>query len=500
MRIKMSGVVILLVSLLVPIHSIAHAENADIETGISLYKRQNYDEALVSLKKARDNDPKSTLAAYYLGITYKQLQDYVAAEPVLIDAVTNTPKIKEAAVELIEVLYQLGKFDEAKSYIGIAEKENIKPAQVAFLKGLVLLKENDNDGAVTAFEKAKELDSSMSSAADYQIGIAKVKNKKFDEARKVFQDIIIRDPNSQLANFSNQYVEALKQKEKADRLFRATVKVGGEYDTNVLLKPGDDTIAVGITDEADWREVVNFQGQLHKKFTDRFGIDGQYFMYLTHQNKIGAYDILSHTVTVTPNYYFDRATLGLVGGYNYTEVGSEKYMTTITGSPVLNYVIGKNHLLQSNFRYQKKDFQRTPIISDEDRNSNNYGGGLGYYFFFSENKGFVGLRYSADKDNTDGRNWEYLGNRITGSILYPFMKKFKISLAGDAYLQDFSNTNSVFNTKRDDKTYTLSSMLAYNFWKEAELQFNYTYVKAHSNISVYGYDRSIYGIGIEYKF
>ncbi|MFA6355506.1 MAG: tetratricopeptide repeat protein [Candidatus Omnitrophota bacterium] len=492
---------VIIVSILLILPGLLFAEtDPRLEEAIKLYKQENFDEAAAALKKVRETDPKSSLAAYYLGITYKQLQDYKQAKEQLIDSVTLTPRIKEALLELVEVLYQLGDLKEARSYLEVAERENVKPAQTAFLKGLVLLKDNDNEAAVTAFQNAKALDSSLAQSADYQIGLANIKQKKFDEAKKVFKEIIFLDPNSDIAGLSNEYIEALKRKETAEKPFRATLNVSGQYDTNVLLKPGDDSVASGISDESDWREVVTFMGQYRKKFSDRFGIDGQYSMYFAHQNKLGIYDVLSHTVSVTPNYYLNNGTAGVVLGYNYTDVGDSKYMTTLNASPVVNYIFARNHMLQTNFDYKKKKFARDPFIPDEDRNSNDFGGGLGYYFFFAENKGFLGAHYGINKEDTKGRNWEYLGNRFTATILYPFLKRFKASLAGDIYLQDFSNTNSIFGVERDDQTYTLSSMLGYNFWKEAELQFRYTYVKDHSNIAVYDYDRSIYSMGIEYKF
>ncbi|MDD5310267.1 MAG: tetratricopeptide repeat protein, partial [Candidatus Omnitrophica bacterium] len=321
-----------------------------LEQGIKLYKQENYDEAASVLKQARGKDPNSSLAAYYLGITCKQLQDYKEAKKHLIDAVTLTPRIKEALVELVEVLYQLGDLKEAKEYIAVAERESIRPSQTAFLKGLVLLKDNDNTGAIAAFEDAKKLDPSLSQASDYQIGIANLKEKRFAEAKKVFHEIIILDPNSDLASFSSEYMEALKRKEEAERPLRATVSVSGEYDTNVLLKPGDDTVATGISDEADWREVVNFMGQGRLKLNDKLGLDGQYSLYFAHQNDLGLYDVLSQTVVVTPNYYFKNGTLGIAAGYNYTDVGRTKYMTTVSASPVVNYIIGGRHMLQANFK------------------------------------------------------------------------------------------------------------------------------------------------------
>ena len=472
----------------------------DLEKAIILYKDENFDEALPILQKARQEDPNSSLAAYYLGITYKQIQDYRSAKQNLIDAVSLKPKIKEALGELIDVLYQLGDLKEADKYLDIAEKESIYPAQTAYLKGLVLLKEDKNKEAVESFQSAENLDPSLAKNCNYQIGLANIKQKNFDAAKKVFRDIIILDPNSDLAQLSNEYINALDRKQKAERPWRAELNVAGQYDTNVILKPSDDAVAAGISNEADWREVVNFLGEYKPKLTERLVLDSQYTMYFAHQNQIGAFDVLSHTINVTPTYYFDKATLGINSGYNYTEVGREKYLTTISESPIVNYIVGKNHLFQANFKYYKNNFAQAPIIPAEDRDSNDYGGGLNYYFFYAENKGFLGLGYNINKDITKGSDWEYLGNSFTGTVLFPFLKKFKASVSGNAFYQNYDNTHVVFGNKRNDKVYTVSSMLAYDFWKEAELQFTYTYVQDNCNIAVYDYNRSIYSMGVDYKF
>src|SRR3989304_10641205 len=143
---------------------------SSLSRGIEEYKDENFEEALELLVKARKEDPASSLAAFYLGLTYKQLMNYKEASANFRDAVKLKPPIKEAVVELIEVLYNLDEFQEAKKWLDVAERENIKPAQTAFLKGLILLKENNNLEAIKAFEKSKELDGSLTQAAAFQIG------------------------------------------------------------------------------------------------------------------------------------------------------------------------------------------------------------------------------------------------------------------------------------------------------------------------------------------
>ena len=362
------------------------------------------------------------------------------------------------------------------------------------------MKDNKDLDAVTAFKTAKELDSSLASAADYQTGLAYLKEKRFKEAQGVFKDVIVFDPNSNLADFSNEYMNALKRKEEAEKPLRLTFGAYGEYDSNVVLKPSDATVAANVTDKADWREVYTFLGEYRQKITERFSISPQYSLYRAHQNDLGILNVTSHTFTVIPNYNIDKGTIGLPVGYNYTEVGESKYLTTLSATPTLNYMMGKAEMAQFTFQYQKNDFSRTPVIPDEDRDSNYFSGGLGLYHFFKQNTGFFGIHYGLNKDFTKGVDWKYHGNRFDATVMYPFLKRFKASISGEAFLQDFDDINTVFQVVRRDQVYTASGFLSYNFWKEAELQFRYTYVKDNSNIALYDYDRNVYSLGLQYRY
>ena len=186
--------------------------NSSLEQGIRHFQRENNDEAASLLKKAREEDPASSRAAFYLGMTLKRLQRYDEAKKHLADAVTLTPKVKEALHELIEVEYQLGDFEEAKRWITTAEQEGMRPAQTAFLKGLVLSKEGKGAESVEAFKKAKELDPALAQSVDYQIGMTHLKEKSFDEAEEAFKEVIVLDPNTDIGAYASEYLRAIERR------------------------------------------------------------------------------------------------------------------------------------------------------------------------------------------------------------------------------------------------------------------------------------------------
>ena len=471
-----------------------------IEKGIGQYKHENYDEAEITLKQARKENPKSTLAAYYLGLTYKQMQNYKKAVKNLRDAVTHSPKIKGALIELIDSLYQIGKLDEAKKWIKEAENEGIRPAQTAFLKGLVLLKDEDTQGAIAAFENAKELDKSMTQPCDYQIGMASLKARKYSDARRAFEQVVIEDPSSYMANFASEYMDAIEKKEEAAKPLKLSFGVAWQYDDNVILKPSDTALAANIADKADSREVYTGKAEFSKRLGDSFGLKAQYMMYIAKQNDLGFYDVFSNTVVLQPSIYLGNGFFTFPTSYNHTSVNDKAYLSTPSTSGIYSFMVGKSTMGQLYVKYRYKNYLWTPSTTDEDRDGNDLGFGLGWYFFYAKNKGYLNLRYGVNNEWTEGNNWEYTGNRFNATLLVPVLDPLKVTVSSDFFVQEFWHTNTVFDIKRRDRVFTVSSLVAYKIYKDSEIQFQYTYIRDRSNINVYEYSRNIFSVGLEVKF
>jgi pentatricopeptide repeat protein len=471
-----------------------------LERGIGQFQHENYDEALSLLQQARQEDPSSTLAAYYLGLDYKQLQDYKNAIPHLKAAVTQTPKIIGALIELIDCLYQVGEYEEAFKWVAEAQKEGIRPAQVAFLKGLILLRQDNNQQAIDAFTQAKQLDRAIEQQCDYQIGIAHLKSKEFDYAQEVFNQVIALEPLSSVARYANEYLNAIARRQEAMRKWKLSVGMVWQYDDNVVLMPNDASLAADISDKEDWRVVYNANLEYNHKFSERFSLKNQYFFYYAKQNDLGFYDTVSNSILIQPNIAFKRSLLSFPTTYTHTLVNDRSYLNNPATNCIYNFMLSDMQMAQVFLKYNYRDFLWTPTTSDENRDGNDLGGGLGWYLFYAQRKGFFNLRYEANNDWAKGSNWEYTGNRVSSALLVPVTDKIKFLFSGNVFFQNFSNTHTVYDLKRKDTVYTLSPMVTYEFHKDWEIQAQYTYIKDDSNIGVYSYNRNISSIGLQFKF
>jgi tetratricopeptide (TPR) repeat protein len=511
---------LVLLILIFPLHSVYGQRNPDLQRGIAEFQQENYEEALDSLHKARNADPRNSQPAYYLGITYKNMERYREAQKQLEAVLDLTPRIKEAILELAEVDYNLGEYDKALKVINMAEDENFRPGQTAFIKGLILLGMNNIPAAVESFEKAGQTNAALVAAADYQIGQAYLKNDKLDEAESHFKNVIEQEPGTDMAIFSSDFLVQIEEKRREKREFRYYLGLHYQYDDNVVLRPTNDSAAVAISDEEDSRAVLTFGMEYVPKPRKPLDFTAHYSVYMSFHDDLSEYDYHRHTAVLNPSYLINeksRADLVLRGSYSW--VDNEEYLGTAAVSPMYTRYFSPEHTIQTYVSYQKKDYSWDIPDTDEDRDANEYSFNVNWFHFFAQdmgvflpfmedydlsffakNRGYFNLFYKLSKEDTDGDNWEYVGNRAAATLLLPLIKNWKVRLTGDFTYQNYDNRHTIFNKERRDYIYDAFALLYYRFHKYLDLQLLYNYVRNDSNIALYDYERNVYSIGIEWRY
>jgi tetratricopeptide (TPR) repeat protein len=439
--------------------------------------------------------------------------DYPKALENLRDAVNLYPKIKEALVELIDVALQMGRIEEAKKWIEVAEKEEIFPARIAFLKGLTLKKEGKNMEAMESFEKAKALDEALSQAADFQIALCYLEERKLQEARERFQASILRLPGTDLAYYARRYQELVEERMFIEKPLRVTLGAYGNYDSNVILSPDDATVRPReITDESSYGLITtarmdyapslegpwlfNATGTFYGNFHDRFS---------------DTHDLISTDIAFAPGYNFGTWALNAVGDYSYSWLRSGsygRYADDLNLGLLLRAAVGENHLVEIFEAYWRREFFQEPLSPEEDRN----GDGLRAYaswIWGYKKGGFFNPRFEYRLMDTQGRNWDNQTFRFSLNVLIPLKDKVALQLYGEATRQDYDNIYSITEDPsfgfgppraRKDKLYQVSAALNWEFYRHTKLVLQFIAIDNDSNLIFFDYDRQIYLAGVEYTF
>ncbi len=485
-----------------PFDAVSPLPDNDLQKARWYFQHEDFEEALVLLQRLRESSPGSSEIAYLLGLTYKRLQQFPDAAAHLEAAATLEPPIKNASIELTDVLYQTEQLEDAKKWAEYAEKDDKLRAQALFFKGLILLKEgNDPRAALQSLETAELLDPSLSQSISYQKAMANVQLKNYKEARHILSEVVTRAPGTDLAGFANEYISVLTRTEDARRPFHGSFGYTLQYDDNVVYRPDDDRLAQSVDTQDDWKHVLSAQGDYLFRAGDSFGVKAGYSLYGSRHNDIGFYDMLSVDLPVQPILYLEKATVAFPMHYNFVTVNERTYLSTVGLSNVINYMLSPEVMLQTQLQFNDKNYRWAVSRPDDEKKGEEYLAGAGIFRFFGKNRqGFVNLRYAFNYEDAKGHNWDYTGNRITFTSVVPFAEKYKWHFVTDYFREDFKGVNTTYDKKRTDNVITVSNLLSYQIMKNTDVQLQHTYVYDGASIGVYKYKKNVYGVGAKYQF
>jgi tetratricopeptide (TPR) repeat protein len=438
-------------------------------------------------------------------MTLKKLQRFAEAVPHLKDAATQSPQVKLAFLELADAYYAVGRTDEAYHALEVCEREEIEPAQTAFLKGLVLAQKGKLTEAATSFEKARSLDAELGPASDFQIATVYGRHGRVRDARDLFRTIADRDPESDIGGVARQQEEALTSRLLATKPFHASADLTVLYDTNVILKPDAASAqTASISDQRDTSAALTVRAEYAPELRLPYGVRFLYSLYANKYNRLSAYDVQSHTVGISPSYRIGEAVAALDLEGNYTLVDNAKYLRTLTLSPNYTLPIGEEGSARVYLRYEGKAYLVPAVTTDENRDGNEYAGGAAWLQPLFDDEGYVTVRYELNRELTKGRNWSYVGNRLFAGLRYPATDRWHLAASLDAYLQDFDATRQdPFTTqqvRRKDGTYTVGLQCLYAVAKAVDLHLDYLYIKNTSTMDLYAYEKHMIGAGLTAKF
>lgn len=521
------------------------------EKGLAELNNENYEEALDYFLGAYRLEPRSSKLAFYVGLAYKLTGNYRDAANYLKEALTLTPRVKEALVELIDVLCAIDNLKDAKEWIELGEREGVDPPKIQFFKGLVLSREGRYKEAIEAFERAKSLDRALAQACELQIGLAQAREGKLKEARERFKSVISLDPSSDLATYAKDYETMVEERLKAERPWRFSVSLNYKYDSNVVSKgtgpmvdrisgQNDSALNLGLrlvyTFPFSFRTPYNLSLQ-YSLFAERY-FPKRYIRADGSEGNLSEYNNMSNSFSATFGRNFRKWALSFLASYTYHSLQGEKgntffnelnwwnttrYMDQFTVTPTARFQLGKRSMGEFAVGIGRKNYFTTPlrpppIDPEERRDANLFWLSAGLICPFRGDKGVLTLRYTSGKEDAKGRYWSIESeNKVGLVLLYPlesFLKRpIKVLVSGEACFDKYRFEHAVFDRKRRDDIYDISGALIYEgFLKDLlgkrsrssleslDLVIRYDHVRNKSNIPVYDYKREILGAGLEYKF
>lgn len=409
-----------------------------LSEGLLSYNAQKYDVAVKSLSRAVALNPKNAEAQHFLGMAQFQNGNYAAATHAF-----------DAAIAL--------KADVPESY---------------FYRGLSAYRMGQKDKASVDFKKSH----AMASPGPIK-----------DLSQSFMRNI---DAGEEIAQTAA---------EEAKRWY-LYASLSTAYDSNVSLNPESLSVATLPSNTKDAEFALRGGGGYRIVNTKKFQLTPEAFCYQSLHPRLDGYNYGLFHVGVQNKAMLGRWTVGMPVTYEFSLLGSSKFLGTPAFSPTVSYFWLGRMLTQVSAPIAYADFFQT-AGGAQNRDAWNIKPGLTQYVFFNDRKHYVGVSYNYEQNWASGNDWDYHANTAGVSGLFPLLWQMDFYVFGNVtFNYNFNNVDSVIGTKRKNTLYMLGANLSKNVMKHLDVSLHYNYWNERSNQSFFTYDRHLVGatIGITY--
>lgn len=203
-------------------------EEAGLQLAASLLRLFEYEESVNVLKELVRLKPDSALGHYYLGKTYSQMKLYREAVGYYKRALDLRPDFAQAAVDRAVSLEALGEYEQAITGYkeAIEDSENRGPLINHLIQ--LLIQQRRYEEALTYLNRLSEMGLG-SNDVKRKTGLILLELGRNDDAIKLFQEMLTRDPDAHLIRF--YLASAYEEKGDFERARSEFVRIPAEADS-----------------------------------------------------------------------------------------------------------------------------------------------------------------------------------------------------------------------------------------------------------------------------
>jgi tetratricopeptide (TPR) repeat protein len=505
----------------------------------ALARQGRCEEALALLRDA----PRETASVALLrGQCQLQLRRYPDAVASLEWAHVLDPSLPDVDLNLAMARFHLGDLAGARAALAAAEATSSGRAEYQLYRGLLLLQEAELRPAAAALERARDLNPDVvEPTASYYAGLAWASAAERARAEEALQRVEGLAPGSVWADEARRARERL-----ADEPLRfwAWVKLGMEYDDNVVLRASSVVLPREISSTRDWRGVWQLHAgyELLRSADWSAGVTATYYgsahidldQFDQHYPVLGLWLDRRFAEATTLRFRYDA-------GYAWVDQKPFVFNQALTSTLFHDWGrSGRSELvvtgLKSNYFFSRDPdvpdgrgvpFSPCPspgaivcgppgIDESRERNRSGLGVALGgdhaisvpviatefttgyrYSYFSSRGREYTFQGHEVRLETRTRLPWD-LHLRNLGSYTYaPYRHASTFPDPRDLFL---NREYPLQRERRRDDIWFVSTELEKYLTPALSMSVRYSYLRNRSSVAVFDYERKVAGIYVTYRF
>lgn len=343
----------------------------------------------------------------------------------------------------------------------------------------------------------------------YFLGQAHERMGDNDAARKEWRLVADQGKGTPYGDWSGTALERIglapvvRVKPSVKRWSIAT-RYGWEYDSNVVLKPNDDGLAI-TQDEGAGRHIFELRSK-YRTFSRRdLAVDLFYdFPQSLHDNSRNEFNFTNQNVGLEVRKRHQAFNRNVIYGLRY-----EFNPGFLDGNL---FSLKNQWTLNADFRFTPRTrtvfFDRLAVTnfgrdgSDPPRTSRDgfyHDLGVIHYWYSQDFKRYLFLQEEFNSAFTRGGNFDQLGNTTRVGVHAPVLKQTDLDLSGGldtGFYRNFSSLSSLDSSRRQDLNWELYVALTHHLTPNLAFRSFYRFNNATNRNNFFDYDRHIGGAQI----
>ena len=484
--------------------------------GVAAFGAGDLETARQRFQEVVREEPRNSSALQYLGLIAIQQGDPGAAIGYLQQVVALEPDDRSARVDLAAQLLKTRRDEEALAELDVVLERSPDDALARLYQGIALYRIGAYDDAVDSLERAVALDSGLSAAGNYYIGLAQAYRGDASASAAAFSTAASAEPQHPLGRSASSLA---RQATRADRRWSAAATVGFEYNDNVRLSPDDTDVSDQPNAADSGAAVARLQGQVEAYATAsmswRVGYDGYLQIYTDAKDqdfgtvRASPYDLSqqTHVVWTNASYDFDAISVALRYDFSYTAIDlTDDFRNINRVAPTVYVPVSDWGLFLAYYQFLHYDYDVSTSDPDAfDRSGNQHSVGSQQFVFLPAPFRYAVLGALLTSFDSDGTEFRHNGVEVSAGAELDL--PWKVS-AGALYRYAFRNytKDSVVTStleppkKRDDNQHEVSFNVNRSFAGQYNVSVAGSYSHNASNIDNFDISRFIIGAYLRYAF
>ncbi len=471
------------------------SEHDATQRAIAEYTNENYEEALSLLLAIRGKEASDPTALYYIGLCHKQTGNYEAAATSLAAALKSRSAVKDASLELIAVLINLERYEDAMEWVLWAEKNKVRPTETAYQKGMILSKLKRYQEARQALENARNGVPENDQQVDLQIAVALAEEGKIQEARASLKAIVTRYPGSEVASFVQEYEQSLAAAALRKK-WSIVANLNYQYDDNMFLKSKVPGASTETRNENSGGLNESLRIEYDQPISETWSNNFQYAVQNASNFRTSSYNMINHSVTYSNIWQTDQLIIALPLNLSQTLLDKKGYSYQYAFKPAITIPFTSEHIGQVSLGASRREMLQEATSTEQNRNAVIYSGQLSYITLFAGDRGMLNLHLDGAYEHTEGYEWRNTTAKAGIDLLLPVTESTRLILTTEGSIQEYFENSS----GRKDSIITASAAINQKLSSYLYLNVQYAYTRALSNVDLYDYQRNVITSGIELRF